>query len=315
MPVSIDLRSYQAITLTSMSNNDQTIADPASGSGWVSLDTGTGHLLAAEDRGVLSLTLSRPEVRNAMSLPMLDALAAMIDHAAKADDVRVVVVGGTAGTFCAGGDLTMIAQGASIYGAADDPAGRMKRQQAAQRATIVRLHDLAKPTIALIEGAAVGAGLGLALACDLRYAGTSATLRTGFGALGLAGDYGCTWFLRQLTGPARALELLYFSEPLTAARACEFGLVNGVFADAGLRDRGMELARRLADAPRQAVRAMKEHVARAGRGTLAECADAEAEWHVQLVGSEDHRAAARALARRLSTRAVPGIRQSGDDQS
>jgi len=246
---------------------------------------------------------------------MIEALAAMIDHAAKADDVRVVVLAGTAGTFCAGGDLTMLARGASIYGAADDPAGRMKRQQAAQRATVVRLHDLTKPTIALIEGTAVGAGLGLALACDLRYAGTSATLRTGFGALGLAGDYGCTWFLRQLAGRARALELLYFSEPITAERARELGLVNEVFADARLRDRGMELARRLAETPQQAVRAMKEHVARAGRGALAECADAEAEWHVQLAGREDHRIAARALARRLSARAVPDIHQSGDDRS
>jgi len=297
-----------------MSNHGH-VADPGAPPGWTALDTGTEHLLAAQARGVLSLTLNRPEVRNAMSLPMLDALAAMLGYADECADVHVVVLAGAGGTFCAGGDLTMLARGASIYGAPDDAAGRLARQQAAQRGTAVRLHELAKPTFALIEGTAIGAGLGLALACDLRYAAASATLRTGFGRLGLAGDFGCTWFLRRLAGPAAALELLYFSKPLAAVRAHELGLVTETVADEQLRSRVMNLARRLADAPQDAVRAMKQHVTRAGRAGLAECADAEAEWHVRLAGGDDHRAAVRALTHRLSAPHVSDARKSGDDQS
>jgi 2-(1,2-epoxy-1,2-dihydrophenyl)acetyl-CoA isomerase len=274
------------------------MSDLSSATGWVAVDTGTDHLLAAQASGVLILTLNRPEARNALSLPMLDALASMLDFATRSADVRVVVLAGAGGVFCAGGDLTMLASGQSIYGAAADPAGRLARQRATQRATVVRLYELAKPTIALVQGAAVGAGLGLALACDLRYAGTSATLRTGFGRLGLAGDFGITWFLRRMVGAARALELLYLSEPMTAERAHVLGLVTEVVADELLRDRGLRTARRLADAPWEAVRAMKEHVRRATEAGLAECADAEAEWHVRLVGTDDHRAAVAALGRR-----------------
>lgn len=265
------------------------------------LDTGTGDLLAAQGSGVLRLTLNRPEVRNAMSLPMLDALAAMLDRAERSDDVRVVVLGGAGGAFCAGGDLAMLARGESIYGPAGDPAARLARQKATQRATVVRLHELTKPTVALVEGAAVGAGLGLALACDLRYAGASATLRTGFGRIGLAGDFGCTWFLRRLLGSARALELLYFSEVVPAARAYEIGLVTEVVADAEVRGRVMHLAGRLAEASPDALRAMKQHVVRAAGADLAECADAEAEWHARLIRGDGHRGAVHALRKHLST--------------
>jgi 2-(1,2-epoxy-1,2-dihydrophenyl)acetyl-CoA isomerase len=273
---------------------------------WVALDTGTGQLLADRSSGVLRLTLNRPESRNALSLPMLDALADMLDLAARRAEVRVVLLRGAGGTFCAGGDLTVLARGESIYGAAGDAAGRLARQQASQRATAVRLHELAKPTLAAVRGAAVGAGLGLALACDLRYAGTSATLRTGFGRLGLAGDFGCTWFLRQLVGPAKALELLYLSQPLPAGRAEELGLVNGTVPDGQLDDHVTHLAHRLAAVSPQALAAMKQHVIRAGTADLARCADAEAEWHVRLVATDHHRDAVRALA---------GAHPAGDDRS
>ncbi|HKT02662.1 MAG TPA: enoyl-CoA hydratase-related protein [Rugosimonospora sp.] len=259
------------------------------------LETGTDHLLAAQESGVLSLTLNRPEVRNALSLPMLDALGEMLDRAARSPEVHVVVLAGAGGTFCAGGDVTLLARGGSIFGAAKDGAGRLARQQAAQWSTVVRLHELAKPTVAVLEGAAVGAGLGLALACDLRYAGTSATLRTGFGRLGLAGDFGCTWLLRELVGAAKALELLYFSDVTTAAHAEQLGLVNGTVPDRQVRSHALERARRLATVPPQALGAMKQHVRRAGSADLAYCADVEAEWHVRLVATEEHRAAVRAL--------------------
>lgn len=257
--------------------------------------TGTAHLLAARTGGVLTLTLNRPEARNAFSREMLDGLAAMLDYAAAADDVRVVVLAGAGGTFCAGGDLTLLAAGESVFGPADAPAVRLASQKALQRATAVRLHELGKPSVALIEGAAVGAGLGLALACDLRYAGASATLRTGFGRIGLAGDFGCTWSLTRLVGASRALELLYLSPPLTAARARELGLVTETVPDERLGEHVAGLAGRLAAVSPDAVEAIKGHVARARDHTLAACADAEAEWHVRLLETGAHRDAVRAI--------------------
>lgn len=282
-----------------MSNYEAVAADEWS-VGWEAVDTGTEHLLAAQAAGLLSLTFNRPGVRNATSLEMLDALGAMLDRATRSGDVRVVVLSGAGGTFCAGGDLTKLATGESIYGRADDPAGRRARHQAAQRATVVRLHELTKPTIAVIEGTAVGAGLGLALACDLRYAAVSAELRTGFTRIGLAGDFGCTWFLRQLVGTAGALELLYFSDPIPAIRAHSLGLVTDVVPDGQLRAHVLHRARRLASTPASALAAVKEHVLRAADGDLGSCADAEAEWHVRLAGGEEHLAAVRRLRHALN---------------
>jgi enoyl-CoA hydratase/carnithine racemase len=170
------------------------------------IDTGTDHLLAAQEAAVLTLTLNRPEVRNALSAPMLGALSRMLRHAETSPDVRVVVLTGSGAAFCAGGDLTMLARGESMFGPSDEPHSRLANQILIQRATVVRLHRLSKPTIAVLPGPAVGAGLGLALACDLRYGGPTTTLGTGFGRLGLAGDFGCTWLLRQIVVPSRALE-------------------------------------------------------------------------------------------------------------
>lgn len=279
------------------------------------VETGTGHLLASLASGVLTLTLNRPEVRNAFSREMLEALAAMLDLAARREDVRVVVLAGAGGVFCAGGDLAKLAAGESIFGPAGDPAVRLSAQQALQRATVVRLHEMSKPTVALIEGAAVGAGLGLALACDLRYASASATLRTGFGRLGLAGDFGCTWLLNRLVGASRALELLFLSPPLPAGRARELGLVTDVVPDERLRDHATKLAGRLALLSPEAARAMKEHVARARDSGLATCADAEAEWHVRLLETGAHRDAVRALLHGGAVRPPSPIENPGADES
>ncbi|TDC86408.1 enoyl-CoA hydratase-related protein [Actinomadura sp. 7K507] len=279
-----------------MSNNlEPAPAAPPARPGAV--ETGTGHLLATRASGVLTLTLNRPDVRNAFSREMLEALAAMLDLAATSDDVRVVVLEGAGGVFCAGGDLGMLAAGESIFGPAGEPEARLAAQKALQRATAARLHGMDKPTIALIDGPAVGAGLGLALACDLRYAAASATLRTGFGRLGLAGDFGCTWLLHRLIGPSRALELLFFSPPVPADRARDLGLVTDVLPDDRIRAHVGKLAGRLAASSPDALRAMKEHVARAHDSDLAACADAEAEWHVRLLETGAHRDAVRALTR------------------
>ncbi|SEO49092.1 enoyl-CoA hydratase/isomerase family protein [Trujillonella endophytica] len=259
------------------------------------LTTGTDELLATLDEGVLTLTLNRPGSRNAYSLALLDALGAALDSADGDERVRVVVVTGAGESFCAGGDVKVMARGESLFGPADDVEARRTRHAGAQRATTVRLAEFAKPTLALVNGPAVGAGLALALACDLRVAAESAVLRTGFTRAGLAGDFGCSWLLTRLVGPARATELLLTSRALTAADARDWGLLTDVVPDAELAERGTDLARALAGISPLALRAVKENVARALTHGLAESADAEVDWHVRLVDTPQHRAAVAAL--------------------
>jgi 2-(1,2-epoxy-1,2-dihydrophenyl)acetyl-CoA isomerase len=152
-----------------------------------------------------------------------------------------------------------------------------------------------KPTIAALPGAAAGAGLSLALACDLRYAVPGAVLTTAFAKVGFAGDYGGTWFLTRLVGTGKARELYFFSDKLSAEEAERIGIVNAVLPAENFEEAVMERARRLAAGPRVAYRYMKENLNRAVHGELGECLDMEAAHHIHTGGTEDHREAAKAF--------------------
>ena len=152
-----------------------------------------------------------------------------------------------------------------------------------------------KPTIAALPGAAAGAGLSLALACDLRVASEKAILVTAFAKVGFSGDYGGTFFMTQLLGSAKARELYYLSDRIDAREAERLGLVNRVFDEASFEKDTMELARRLAAGPGVAFRYMKENLNRAAAGELNECLDLEATHHVHTGLTADHRNAARAF--------------------
>jgi 2-(1,2-epoxy-1,2-dihydrophenyl)acetyl-CoA isomerase len=169
------------------------------------------------------------------------------------------------------------------------------RQRLNQRATTGRLWEMPKPTIAALPGPAAGAGLSLALACDLRYAVAGAVLTTAFAKVAFAGDFGGTWFLTRLVGSGKARELYYFSDRIGAEEAQRLGIVNEVFAadifEAEVRSR----AERLAAGPRIAYRYMKENLNRAVHGELGECLDMEAAHHVRTGRTEDHREAAAAF--------------------
>jgi 2-(1,2-epoxy-1,2-dihydrophenyl)acetyl-CoA isomerase len=269
------------------------------------IDTGTGDLLARRDAGVLVVTLNRPERRNALSDDMLEALARVLAAAETDDDVGCVVLTGAGGAFCAGGDVKAMAAGGGAGGGARrsyDTA--VLRQRANQRATAGRLWEMPKPTIAALPGPAAGAGLSLALACDLRYLADSAFLTTAFAGVALAGDYGGSWFLTRLVGSAKARELYYFSERVPAVEAERLGLANGVFPAARLEAEVLERALRLAEGPRVALRSMKENLNRAVHGPLGECLDLEATLHIASSRTEDHREAATAFVEKRSPRFV-----------
>ena len=258
--------------------------------GW---DTGTKHLQAELAAGTATLTLNRRDRCNAFSLPMLEALAAALERCEADPEVACVVITGSGAAFSAGGDVKDLLAAQT----ADTPALErlIQVQRTNQLATVARLYRMPKPTIAALPGAAAGAGLSLALACDFRIAADSAILTTAFARVALSGDYGCSYFLTRLVGAARARELLLLSEQLSATEALKLGLVNWVVPAAELAAKATELAGRLASGPRIAYGYMKENLNRAVAGELEDCLNLEVTHHVHTLKTQDHVEAARAF--------------------
>jgi len=263
------------------------------------LDTGTKDLLAHVDDGVAVITMNRPERRNAMSGGMLTAMSAALAAFETDPEVACIVLTGAGGAFCAGGDVKGMADGTgggSTAAAGTDLDSRIHAQRISQRATAGKLYKMPKPTIASLPGAAAGAGLSLALACDLRIASEKAVMTTAFAKVGFSGDYGGTYFLSQLVGSAKARELYYLSDRIDMTEAQRLNLVNFVVSAERLETDTMLLAHRLAKGPRVAYRYMKENINRAASGAdVDDCLDLEATHHIHTGFTEDHREAAKAF--------------------
>lgn len=259
------------------------------------INTGTTHLLADLTDGVLTLTMNRPEARNALTLEMLDALSDQLARAETAKDVRCIVLTGAGKGFCSGGDVKAMADPDSPDHPANATDDYIHRQRLIQRATAGRLFHMPKPTLAVINGAAAGAGLALALACDLRIMADDAILMTAFSRVGVSGDFGGTYFMTQLIGAARARELYFLSDKVPAGRAVDLGLSNWACPSAELPAQALALARRLAGGPGVAYRYMKENLNRAMAGEANDCLDLEATHHVHCMFTADHREAATAF--------------------
>jgi 2-(1,2-epoxy-1,2-dihydrophenyl)acetyl-CoA isomerase len=261
------------------------------------IDTGTDHLLAEVADGIAVLTMNRPDRRNALSDDMLTGMAAALRECTTATDVRCVVLTGAGGAFCAGGDVKGMAEGsAQGVGSRESHDERVERQRLDQRATSGVLWSMPKPTIAVLPGAAAGAGLSLALACDLRIAADNAVMTTAFARVGFSGDYGGTWFLTQLVGAAKAKELYLLSGRLDMTEAKVLGLVNAVFPAAELEAGWRGIATQLAAGPSVAYRFMIENINRAATGgDLLDCMDLEVTHHLHCGQTEDHLNAAKAF--------------------
>jgi 2-(1,2-epoxy-1,2-dihydrophenyl)acetyl-CoA isomerase len=259
------------------------------------IDTGTTDLLASLDEGILTLTMNRPEARNAMSGAMTGAMAEQLAKAELDPSVKCIVLTGAGKGFCAGGDVKgMAARGDGTVG--DNTIdGAIHRQRVNQRATAGKLFKMPKPTLAALPGAAAGAGLSLALACDLRIMASNAILTTAFARVGFSGDYGGTYFLTQLVGSAKARELYFLSDRVTADEALRLGLANWVCEPEQLAGKTREVALRLATGPTVAFRYMKENLNRAMTGDVDDCLDLEATHHVHCGQTEDHREATKAF--------------------
>lgn len=251
------------------------------------------ELLYRLENRVAVLTLNRAERLNALTKEMMQALLARLSACATDDAVGCVVLTGSGNAFCAGGDVRVQARIAA-EGTTETPEQRTDLLRASMEASRL-LHEMPKPTIAMVNGVAAGAGMSLALACDLRIAGRSARMTTAFAKVGLSGDYGGTWFLTQLVGSAKARELYLLSDVLDAERIGALGLANRVVSDDALAAETMVLAEKLANGPSVAFRYMKRNLNVAESGTLAAGLDSEAYGMLRARASEDHKEASRAF--------------------
>jgi len=239
---------------------------------------------------VATLTLNRPDRLNALSSPIIDGLLEALPRLAADPDVAVVVLTGAGRGFCAGGDVKSMAEGSSQLGL-EDAVQRLRGRMEVSRL----LHEIPKPTIAMVNGPAAGAGLSLALACDLRVASESARFITAFAKVGFSGDFGGSYFLSKLLGTGKARELYYLGDPLDARQALALGLVSTVVPDFELLDATMALAQRLAHGPGIALGLMKQNFNAAETGTLSGLLDLEARHQIRTGKTEDHLEAARAF--------------------
>ena len=265
------------------------------------IDTGTKHLIFEKENGVAVLTMNRPEARNAMSGEMNEAMRATLEEVELDPTVRCVVLTGAGKGFCAGGDVKGMASSGDGTVGDNTIDAAIHRQRVHQRATAGKLFKMPKPTIAALPGAAAGAGLSYALACDLRVMASSAIMTTAFAKVGFSGDYGGSYFMTQLIGSAKARELYFLSDRVTADEALNLGLTNWVCEPDDLMDKTMEIANRLANGPSVAYRYMKENLNRAMSGEVDDCLDLEATHHIHCGQTEDHRNATKAFVEKKRT--------------
>ena len=248
-----------------------------------------------DDQGVLTVTLHRPEARNAFDTPMQARMREIFYEASRDPGVRVLVLTGAGNAFCAGSDVR------SLGG--PDPTDPLAQKLAEQpiwnpyEAKVDRLrnlseaaltlHRMGKPTVAMVRGAAAGAGMSLALACDFRIASASAFFLTSFARIGMSGDYGGSYFLTKLIGPAKTKELYMLCDRIEAPHALELGILTGLTSDDDLENETYAFAHRLAKGPPIAFRYIKENVQAALDETIERAFETEARNMIRCRFTQD----------------------------
>jgi 2-(1,2-epoxy-1,2-dihydrophenyl)acetyl-CoA isomerase len=248
-------------------------------------------LLVQVEDGVARLTMNRPEALNALSNGMMLRMLEVLPALAQDLSVGCVVLTGAGRGFSAGGDMKARAAGARPQASPETGAYELRSRMEVSR----MLHEFPRPTIAMWNGVAAGAGMSICLACDMRVAGSSARMTTAFAKMGFSGDFGGHWFLSRLVGPAKARELYFTSEVLNAEAIGALGLANKVVPDAQLEAETMALAHRIAAGPKVTWGYMKRNMKIAEEGTLVEALDAEAFGMMRCRDTEDHKEALRAF--------------------
>jgi len=257
------------------------------------IDTGTDQLLCEIRDSVALITLNRPQARNALSDQLTPALRRMIRDCGDDPDVGAVLITGAGTAFCAGGDVKGMGDNSSRK--EWSPQARISDLVERQRLLTGALMAVRKPTLAALPGAAAGAGLAIALACDIRLAAASAFVSAGYSRIGLSGDYGVAWLLTRAVGSPMARQLMFTSERVDAERAERIGLFNRVVPDAQLAQEAFAMARAMAQGPRQALASIKDNLDEALHIDFDAALRQEARRLVACSATEDHREAVRAF--------------------
>jgi 2-(1,2-epoxy-1,2-dihydrophenyl)acetyl-CoA isomerase len=247
-------------------------------------------LTEVRDR-VATLTLNRPEKLNALSPDLLRESIAALKEWARDPAIGAIVVTGSGRAFCAGGDISAMAREGTEDLTLEQ---RIDRLREAHDLSWL-LYNVPKVTIAAVNGAAVGAGLGVALACDLRFAATTAKFGTAYAKVGFGGDFGTTWLLAHYAGAPKAKELFFLGENIDAAEAHRIGLVNRVVEPDRLAAESAEAAAKIAHGPLTSFRYMKANVNLAASVDFRTLLDRETETHLRCGMTEDHREGVRAF--------------------
>ena len=265
------------------------------------IDTGTEDLLCDLTDRVLTVTLNRPQARNELSMELMFGLRRILAAYADHEDVGALVLTGAGGAFCAGGDVKRMAARKADEQTAEE---KFQTMVARHRETAGVIRRMRIPTVAALPGPAAGAGLALALSCDMRIAADTAFVSTGYARVGLPGDYGASWLLTRVVGPGRARELMLTCERVGAERALAIGLFNRVVPAEELAAATLELVKPLANGPRIAYGYIKDNLDEAPSIDHATAIEREAERMLRGQSTADHKEAARAFVEKRAPRFV-----------
>ncbi len=239
-------------------------------------------VLYAAEGGVATLTMNRPEVLNALNNDLLVGLSAGLARAKADDSVRAVLLTGAGRGFCAGADL---AAGASAPGPRDVSQALRERYHP----IILAMRQFPKPIVGAVNGVAAGAGMSIALACDIVLAGESASFLQAFTRIGLVPDCGSTWFLPRMVGDVRARALVMLADKISAADALQYGLVWKVYADDRLLGEALATAQKMAQMPTRAYDLIKQGLAVSSGNGLGDQLEVEALLQGLAMATEDHK--------------------------
>jgi enoyl-CoA hydratase/carnithine racemase len=248
-------------------------------------------LLDVED-GVATLTLNRPDNRNALSAEMSNAIIDAVDEAEENDDVRCLVVTGREGTFCAGGDVNAMME---LMSDAAELHEAVERIQHNTHRAIQRVAEFHLPTISKVDGVAYGAGANLAIATDVPLASTDASISFGFRQVGLAVDSGTSYLLPRIVGENKAKELVFTGEMLSAEEAADEGIFNHVYSAEEFDAHADELIEQIATGPTVALRTSKQAITQGFNTELKQALDNEAALQAQVFATDDHEEGATAF--------------------
>ena len=262
------------------------------------IETGTEELLCRLEDRVAVITLNRPNKKNALSDRLTPALRQTLLELETNRNVGCILITGSGDAFCAGGDIGGMGGNASTNKEVSERPTAEERVRTLihkQETLTLRLADHAKPTIAALPGVAAGAGLCIALACDIRVACQSAFVTTAYRNIGFSGDYGGSWLLTQLVGPSKAKELFFTGRRVQSDEALELGIFNQVFEDAAFENEALAMAEQIASGPPIAIAFMKEHINRAVTGDLRSNLAMEADRLIRCAATSDHKEAVKAF--------------------